>query len=215
MHIKNTVWLMLLISALPITAAHSYKNHAKITQENAVIVPYNTARDEAAIKKIALANIYRLSSTLGGCSLQQQKLLVEKDIMPHFTDSTIISNVCLIKEQPIGFINYSIASPWHGYYGPNAKIYHIAVDEHHQNNGYGSLLLSNALANCSHHNVNHVSLWTTGPGSFSDPLHRYYTNHGFKLIRRTKFHEQLYRLRLKPNPLTTLTHKILNLVGRR
>lgn len=165
------------------------------------------------ITHIARDRITSIVNCIGMQTPKDRDHLLKTNVIPAFERSDIISKVYLKDGKPVGFINYAIYQPWHrlilaNEIGPNAEIYHLAVDKNHKKIGYGTALISAAIADCKEKSTNRISLWT----SIADNLMTYYPKFGFKLIRTTKLHEHQYELRLKPHPARIMMERIRSLM---
>jgi len=182
------------------------------------VYPYLDAHEEA-IARIALDNLSKLVSITKYTPEEYQRLL-EREIIHSLRNSgkgVTTTKTYIHNEKPVGFITYGISNPWHRILvpqevGPNAKIYHLAVDATARGKGYGSLLVKDVLSDLRDKSVNRVTLWTTTPSS---DLRKFYATFGFKSARITKMKEEQYALRLKPHPALVLARAGLTLLKRK
>lgn len=164
--------------------------------------PYHCEYKDKLIS-IARNNVISLVGNAGWLSQSGREHAMASNILPALEQklSEITSRVCLKNGEPIGFIHYRIYQPWYKRLlrmqgALHAEICQLVVDKTHRNNGYGSMLLTAALADCQSKSVDYVYLWTNG---FS--LEEYYKKHGFEYIQHNRIYQFKYAMRLKDRPL--------------
>lgn len=216
---KLTLLLLLLTSLSANAMYHVAKSVARYQQFQSSLparqvsgVTAYQPHHEKALKKIALDNIYHLTTWYMATRKNEHEGLVEGQVMSllRSEQTNLNKKVFLENGKPVGFITYSVYEPWYNRFlrlnlGPKATLLHLAVDENFRAKGYGAALVKAALADCKSKSVSYIKLWA----NTDEDLDRFYKKMGFREGYTTKLRETHYSLRLRPHPVARLI-KALN-----
>lgn len=189
----------------------TFSTRSTFPKKISTIAAYNAARDKESIAKIARENISRLISITTNLTPEEYDKLLHEDILAPLEDEDIIRKTFLCDDIPVGFINYSFYQPWYNKFscncsGLNAAIHHLAIASEHQNKGYGTLLLKDALEDCHNRSVHTIILSTT-----SDELEKYYRSFGFRMKRCSKYTGATdWEKRLEAHPFSQCIKALVN-----
>jgi ribosomal protein S18 acetylase RimI-like enzyme len=133
---------------------------------------YNPGRDKAAVLAIARQNIEALTN-LRWYDWNEERALID-NVVPALDDHGQAGRktlVCFKDEALIGFVNYTIYSPFYKKciekysdfdIPQKAHINHIAVDVDYQGASAGSALMEEVIGDCEKQGVRVISLSTVG-----------------------------------------------------
>ncbi len=206
--IRKKIMFCVLTCSFILTCFSGMKNHNLPHKHN--IIPYE-AIHESKIRSIALDNINKLASDFRKSPVENY----EDNVKYALEHKSIYSKIYMHQDNPVGFITYTVYSPWYSQLSPfksnpQSTILHLAVEKQYRGYGYGSALLKHTIDNCHKKSATKVSLTTTGWGyDESSDAGNFYRKFGFRVspfsnaggIGVTTNRCERFSLRLKPHPV--------------